>query len=105
MTNVSIRKLTLPPTYTFSSLFGIVHCPFPPREFAHTSPVHPNPWHDTLCHHKPPYIFPQNKHHTYLQGISIAFPRYIVMQHPLFFMFILLILRCHIALHDLIACM
>src|ERR1041385_2880424 len=30
------------------------------------SPVHPNPWHDTLCHHKPPYIFPQNSHHTYL---------------------------------------
>src|SRR3954463_10866346 len=40
------------------------------------------PWHDTLCHHKPPYIFPQNRHHTYLQGISIAFPRYIDMQHP-----------------------
>src|SRR3954464_6740395 len=30
------------------------------------SPVHPNPWHDTLCHHKPPYILPQNSHHTYL---------------------------------------
>src|SRR3954462_6325621 len=81
-----IRKLTLPPTYTFSSLFGTLHCPFSPRELVHTSPVHPNPWHDTLCHHKPPYIFPQNSHHTYLQGISIAFPRYIAMQHPLFFM-------------------
>ena len=81
-TNVSIRKLTLPPTHTFSSLFGTVHCPFSPRELAHTSPVHPNPWHDTLCHHKPPYIFPQNSHHAYLQGISIAFPRYIAMQHP-----------------------
>src|ERR1041384_1814553 len=46
------------------------------------SPVHPNPWHDTLCHHKPLYIFPQNSHHTYLQGISIAFPRDIAMQHP-----------------------
>src|SRR3954468_4594949 len=81
-TNVSIRKLTFPPTYTFSSLFGIVHCPFSPRELAHTSSVHPNPWHDTLCHHNPPYIFPQNSHHSYLQGISIAFPRYIAMQHP-----------------------
>ena len=81
-TNVSIRKLTLPPTYTFSSLFGTVHCPFSPRELAHTSPVHPNPWHDMLCHHKPHYIIPQNSHHTYLQGISIAFPRYIAMQHP-----------------------
>src|SRR3954465_12849687 len=66
----------------FSSLFGTVHFPFSPRELAHTSPVHPNPWHDTLCHHKAPYIFPQNSHQTYLQGISIAFPRYIVMQHP-----------------------
>ena len=81
-TNVSIQKLTLQPTHTFSSLFGTMHCPFSPRELAHTSPVHPNPWHDTLCHHKPPYIFPQNSHHTYLQGISIAFPRYIAMQHP-----------------------
>src|ERR1041385_8816699 len=36
------------------------------RELASTSSVHPNPWHDTLCHHKPPYIFPQNSHHTYL---------------------------------------
>src|SRR3982751_3566615 len=69
----------------FSSLFGTVHCPFSPRELAHTSPVHPNPWHDTLCHHKPPYIFPQNNHHTYLQYISIAFPRYIAMQHPFYF--------------------
>ena len=75
-TNVSIRKLTLAPSHTFSSLFGTVHCPFSPWELAHTSPVHPNPWHDTLCHHKPHYIFPQNSHHTYLQGISIAFPRY-----------------------------
>src|SRR3954466_6049335 len=74
--------MTLPPTYTFSSLFGTVHCPFSPRELAHTSPVHPNPWHDSLCHHKPHYIFPQNSHHTYLQGISIAFTRYIAMQHP-----------------------
>src|SRR3954467_8586812 len=56
-----------------------MHCPLSPRELAHTSPVHPNPWHDTLCHHKPHYIFPQNSHHTYLQGISIAFPRYIAM--------------------------
>src|ERR1044071_8423615 len=79
---VSIRNLTLPPTHTFSSLFGTVHCPFSPRELAHTSLVHPNPWHDTHCHHKPPYIFPQNSHHTYLQGLSIAFPRYIAMQHP-----------------------
>src|ERR1044071_9936130 len=46
-----------------------------------SQPVHPNPWHDRLCHHKPPYIFPQNSHHTYLQGISIAFLRYIDMQH------------------------
>src|SRR4051812_19767758 len=66
----------------FSSLFSTVHCLFSPRELAHTSSVHPNRWHDTLCHHKPPYIFPQNRHHTYLQGISIAFLRYIVMQHP-----------------------
>src|SRR3954464_11023284 len=66
----------------FSSLFGTVHCPLSPRELVHTSPVHPNPCHDTLCHHKPPYIFLQNSHHTYLQGISIAFPRYIGMQHP-----------------------
>src|SRR3954464_4923148 len=36
------------------------------RELASASPVHPNPWHDTLCHHKPPYIFPQNSHHTSL---------------------------------------
>src|SRR4051812_47130050 len=76
------KNLTLPPTQTFSSLFSTVHCLFSPRELAHTSPVHPNPWHDTLCHHKPHYIFPQNSHHTYLQGISIAFPRYIAMQHP-----------------------
>src|SRR3954469_17419973 len=66
----------------FSSLFGTVHCPFSPRELVHTSPVHPNPWCDKLCHHKPHYIFPQNSHHTYQQGISIAFLRYIVMQHP-----------------------
>src|SRR3954466_822086 len=32
----------------FSSLFGTLHCPFSPRELAHTSPVHPNPWYDTL---------------------------------------------------------
>src|ERR1043165_2783299 len=66
----------------FSSLFGTVHCPFSPQELAHTSPMHPDPWHDTLCHHKPHYIFPQNSHHTYLQVISIAFSRYIAMQHP-----------------------
>src|SRR4051812_20113243 len=46
-----------------------MHCPFSPRELAHNSPVHPNPWHDTLCHHKPPYIFTQNNHHTYLQVV------------------------------------
>src|ERR1041385_7194502 len=44
--------------------------------------VNPNPWHDTLCHHKPPYIFPQNSHHTYLSRHFLAFPRYIAMQHP-----------------------
>src|ERR1043165_7371902 len=69
---------------THSLLASSVPCIalFSPRELAHTSPVHPNPWHDMLCHHKPPYIFPQNSHHPYLQGISIAFPRYIPMQHP-----------------------
>src|SRR3954463_4223116 len=66
----------------FASLLGSVHCPFSPRELVQTSPVHPNPWHDTLCHHKPHYIFPQNSHHTYLQGIAISFLRYIAMQHP-----------------------
>ena len=81
-TNVSIWKLKLPPTHTFSSLFSTVHCPFSPRELAHTLLVHRNPWHNTLCHLKPPYIFPQNRHYTYLQGISIAFSRYIAMQHP-----------------------
>src|SRR4051812_37975485 len=41
-------------TYSyFSNLLGTVHCPFSPRELAHTSPVHPNPWHDTHYHHKP----------------------------------------------------
>ena len=32
---MSIQKLTLAPTHTFSSLFGTVHCPFSPREFAY----------------------------------------------------------------------
>src|ERR1041384_7725164 len=27
-------------------------------------------WHDTLCHHKTHYIFPQNSHHTYLSRHS-----------------------------------
>src|SRR3954462_9803843 len=98
-TNVSIRKLTLPPTHTF--LASSVPCIalFSPRELVHTSPVHPNPWHDTLCHHKPHYIFHQNSHHTYLQGISIAFPRYIDMQHPsshdlIYMSYMLLLDRC-----------
>src|ERR1041385_2782779 len=47
-----------------------------------TSPVHTNPWHDTLCHHKPPYIFLRTATIPTYQGISIAFPRYIAMQHP-----------------------
>src|SRR4051812_1828640 len=75
-------KVDTSTTHIFSSLFGTMHCPFSPRELAHTSPVDPNPWHDSLSHHKPHYIFPQNSHHTYLHGISIAFPRYIAMQHP-----------------------
>ena len=50
----------------FASLFGTVHCHFSPRELAHISPLHPNPWHDMLCHHKPHYILSQNSHHTYL---------------------------------------
>src|SRR3954470_13546600 len=62
----------------FASLFGTVHCPFSPRELAHTSPVHPHPWHDTLCHYKPPYIFLKAATIPTYQGISIAFPRYIV---------------------------
>ncbi|MGM9316368.1 hypothetical protein ACTAOK_25905, partial [Klebsiella pneumoniae] len=66
----------------FASLFGIVHCPFSPRELVHTSPVHPNPWHDTLCHHKPHHIFLKTATIPTYQGISIAFPRYIAMQHP-----------------------
>ena len=69
------------PPILFSSLFSTTHCPLSPRELAHTSSVHPNPWHDTLSHHKPHYIFPQNSHHTYLKGISISFPRYIARQH------------------------
>ena len=81
-TNVSTQKLTLPPTYTFSSLFGTVHCPLSPRELAHTSPVHPNPWHDTLCHHKPHLSFLKTATIPTYQGISIAFLRYIAMQHP-----------------------
>src|ERR1041385_1854339 len=40
------------------------------------------PLHDTLCHHKPPFIFSQNSHHTYLSRHFLAFPRYIAMQHP-----------------------
>src|ERR1041385_4773029 len=66
----------------FATLFGIVHCPFSSRELVHTSPVHPNPCHDTLCHHKPPYIFLKTSTIPTYQGISIAFPRYIAMQHP-----------------------
>src|ERR1041385_6950320 len=44
-------------------------CALPPshsESWRPPSSVHPNPWHDTLCHHKPPYILPQNSHHTYL---------------------------------------
>src|ERR1041385_4380968 len=52
------------------------------RELASTSPVHPNPWNDTLCHHKPPYIFPKKATIPTYQGISIAFPKYIATQHP-----------------------
>src|SRR3954462_2379463 len=66
----------------FASLFGTVHCPFSSVESVQTSPVHPNPWHDTLCHHKPHYIFLKTATMATFQGISIAFPRYIAMQHP-----------------------
>ena len=31
-------------------------------------------------YHEPIIILPQNSHHTYLYGISIAIPRYIAMQ-------------------------
>src|SRR3954470_11288563 len=51
---------------SFASLFGTMHFPFSSRELVQTSLVHPNPWHHTLCHHKPHYILPQNSHHTYL---------------------------------------
>src|SRR3954463_15224600 len=79
-TNVSIRLLALPPSI-FCSPLRYRALSFLTRELVQTSPVHPNPWHDTLCHHKPYYIFPQNNHHTYLQGISISFSRYFSMQH------------------------
>ena len=65
MTNVESMDYTHSHPSIIATLFGTVHCPFSPRELAHTSPVHPNPWHDTLCHHKPHYILPQNSHHTY----------------------------------------
>src|ERR1041385_8718619 len=58
---------------------------FSPRELASTSPVHPNPWHDMLCHYKPPYIFPQNSHHTYLSRHFHSLPEiycHHAMQHP-----------------------
>ena len=66
----------------FSSLFGTVHCPFSPRYFAHTSPVHSNPWqiHSVIISLLI-YFLKTATIPTY-QGISIAFPRYIVMQHP-----------------------
>src|ERR1041384_6738376 len=66
----------------FSSLFGTMHCPFSHRESVRTSSVHPNTWHDMLCHHKPHYIFLKTATIPTYQGISIAFPRYIAMQHP-----------------------
>src|SRR3954465_6156499 len=66
----------------FASLFGIVHCPFfiliDGANFVGAS----KPWHDTLYHHKPPYIFLKIATIPTYQGISIAFPRYIAMQHP-----------------------
>src|SRR3954469_7379242 len=66
----------------FAILFGTVHFSFSPRELVQTSPVHPNPWHNTLYHHKPHYIFLKIATIPTYQGISIAFLGYIVMQHP-----------------------
>ena len=103
MTNVSpwiIRTFTFP---QFDSLFGIVHCPFSPRESVQTSPVHPNPviWY-ALSHISLLISFLKTATIPTYYGISIAISRYIAMQLPPFH-FYDTHHHCHIALHDHIA--
>lgn len=50
----------------FASLFGIVHWLFSRQESVWTSPMHPNPRHEMLCHTQTFIYLHQNKHHTYL---------------------------------------
>ena len=80
MTNVESMDYTHSHPSIIASLYGTVHCPFSHRELVQTSLV--SKPRDMTCSftHKPPYIFLKTSTIPTYYGISIAIPRYIVMQ-------------------------